>query len=138
MYCYEKKITQNSCTIHNNVLSLTTKAKYLEVTITNNLNLNHHIDYVCKKTIPNTAFLQRNLPSCPRKTKELCYTMIRHQVDALVQCGTLYPDQQQQTGKCTALGCKIRAGRLPEQRSIYDPAAGMETTTTSRQAAKAV
>lgn len=40
--------------------------------------------------------------------------------------------------KGTALGCKIRAGRLPEQRSIYDPAAGMETTTTSRQAAKAV
>lgn len=28
--------------------------------------------------------------------------------------------------------------RSPLQRSIYDPAAGMETNTTSRQAAKAV
>lgn len=58
--------------------TLPAKLRTMEVTINNNLNLNHNIDYVCTKTISNTAFLQRNLSSCPGKRRS-CVTH-RHQV----------------------------------------------------------
>lgn len=54
-------------------LTLPAKLRTMEVTINNNLNLNHNIDYVCTKTISNTAFLQRNLSSCPGKRRS-CVT----------------------------------------------------------------
>ena len=51
--------------IHGEELKVTEKTKYLGVTITSNLSWNHHIENVCKKTKNTTAFLRRNLSSCP-------------------------------------------------------------------------
>ena len=63
-------------------LAVTTKAKYLGVNISNNLSWNHHIDCVCKKANNTTAFLRRNLSSCPVSIKDKCYKMmVRPQVE---------------------------------------------------------
>ena len=68
--------------IHGKELAVTTKAKYLGVNISKNLSWNHHIDSVCKKANNTTAFLRRNLASCPRSIKDKCYkTMARPQVE---------------------------------------------------------
>ena len=68
--------------IHGKELAVTTKAKYLGVNISNNLSWNHHIDSVCKKANNTTAFLRRNLSSCPVSIKDKCYkTMVRPQVE---------------------------------------------------------
>ena len=53
-------------------------AKYLGVTIQNDLNWNKHIDATTKKANNTRAFLQRNIKQCPGKTKERCYkTLVR-------------------------------------------------------------
>ena len=68
--------------IHGEELKVTEKAKYLGVTITSNLSWNHHIDNVCKKANNTTAFLRRNLSSCPATIKDQCYkTFVRPQVE---------------------------------------------------------
>ena len=59
--------------IHGQTLEEADSAKYLGVTLQNDLNWNKHIDTTAKKANNTRAFLQRNLQQCPRKTKELCY-----------------------------------------------------------------
>ena len=67
-----------SYNIHGEFLEKTNTAKYLGVHLTPNLNWNHHINVVSKKANSTSAFLQRNIRSCPRNTKELCYkTLVR-------------------------------------------------------------
>ena len=51
-------------------LAVNIKAKYLGVNIFHNLSWNHHIDSVCKKANNITAFLRRNISSCPVSIKE--------------------------------------------------------------------
>jgi hypothetical protein len=68
--------------IHGKELVITTKAKYLGVSISNNLSWNHHIDGICKKANNTTAFLRRNLSHCPTTIKDKCYkTLVRSQVE---------------------------------------------------------
>jgi hypothetical protein len=68
--------------INGKELAITTKAKYLGVSISNNLSWNHHIDGICKKANNTTAFLRRNLLDCPTTIKDKCYkTLIRPQVE---------------------------------------------------------
>jgi hypothetical protein len=59
--------------IHGKALNSIKNAKYLGVTICNNLSWNSHISTICK-TNNTTAFLRRNLSSCPRNTKITSYT----------------------------------------------------------------
>ena len=57
-------------------------AKYLGVTINNQLNWKAHISQITKKANNSRAFLQRNLHQCPRETKILCYkTLVRPQLE---------------------------------------------------------
>jgi hypothetical protein len=68
--------------IQGKELAITTKAKYLGVSISNNLSWNHHIDGISKKANNTTAFLRRNLSHCPTTIKAKCYkTLVRLQVE---------------------------------------------------------
>ena len=67
----KKKIRDAKYTIHGQVLHETNRAKYLGVTINNTLSWNSHIDIMIKKANNTTAFLRRNLSSCPADVK--CY-----------------------------------------------------------------
>ena len=68
--------------IHNVQLKQTKRAKYLGLTFSNTLSWNSYIDTITKKANNTTAFLRRNLSTCPRKVKYTCYrTFVRPQVE---------------------------------------------------------
>ena len=65
----KKKIIDAKYTIHGQVLHETNRAKYVGVSIDNTLSWNSHIDIMTKKANNTTAFLRRNLSSCPADVK---------------------------------------------------------------------
>ena len=68
----------SSCNIHGQTLNETSKAMYLGVT----LSWNSHNDTVKKKASQTTAFLRRNLSSCPKDVKAKCYkSIVRPQLE---------------------------------------------------------
>ena len=78
----KRRTINGTYTIHDQPLGHTNQAKYLGVTISNNLSWNDHIDKATKKANNTTAFLRRNLSSCPKAIKEKCYTtLVRPQVE---------------------------------------------------------
>ena len=78
----KKNIIDAKYTIHGQVLHETNRAKYLGVTIDNTLSWNSHIDIMTKKANNTTAFLRRNLSSCPADVKPTCYkTLVRPQLE---------------------------------------------------------
>jgi hypothetical protein len=60
-------------TLHNQILKSTNKAKYLGVTITNDLTWNHHINNITNKANASLRFIKRNVKINSIKTKELAY-----------------------------------------------------------------
>ena len=69
----KRKIIQTSYNIN---------AKYLGVTIDNTPSWNSHIDAVTKNANQTTAFLHRNLSSCPKDVKAKCYkSVVRPQLE---------------------------------------------------------
>ena len=78
----KRKVIQTSYNIHGHTLNKTFKAKYLGVTIDNTLSWNSHVDTVTKKANRTTAFLRRNLSSCPKDVKAKCYkSIVRPQLE---------------------------------------------------------
>ena len=64
---------EHNYTIHKHSLKETKSAKYLGVTIDNELKWNEQTQIVKKKANNTLAFLRRNIPSkCTKKTKEQC------------------------------------------------------------------
>ena len=60
--------------IHGQQLGITNSAKYLGITICDNLSWNPHISTITRKASNTTAFLRRNLSSCPRRIKTTSYS----------------------------------------------------------------
>ena len=78
--------------IHSKALSETRNAKYLGVTLDSNLTFNSHINSMTRKANNTTAFLQRNLSSCPRDIKATCYkSLIRPSWSTQPPSGTRLP-----------------------------------------------
>jgi hypothetical protein len=63
-------------TVHDHTLEEVSEAKYLGVTLSNNLSWNTHIDMPTKKVHRTLGFLWRNLWQCPSSTKESCYNTL--------------------------------------------------------------
>ena len=81
-------------TLHNQVLKSTNKAKYLGVTITNDLTWNHHINNITNKANPSLRFIKRNVKTNSIKTKELAYkTYVRPKVE---YCSVVWDSWQKQ------------------------------------------
>lgn len=72
----KKKPVTQPYYIHGQELMRGNCAKYLGVHLTKNLSWNNHIDSMTKKANSTSAFLRRNIRSCPSKTKVLCYTAL--------------------------------------------------------------
>ena len=77
----KRKTISATYSIHNIRLKQQNRAKYLGLNFSNTLSWNAHIDTTTKKANNITAFLRRNLSTCPKKVKDTCYkTFVRHQV----------------------------------------------------------
>ena len=72
----KRNIIQSTYTIHNHNLETTDTAKYLGIHINNTLNWNTHINKNAQRANTTSAFLHRNIRTCPRKTKHLAYTTL--------------------------------------------------------------
>ena len=69
----KRKPTIFNYTLHDHVLATVTQAKYLGVTITNNLNWKQHVENITKSANKALGFLRRNLRIHSVKAKEQAY-----------------------------------------------------------------
>ena len=69
-------------TLHDQTLEQVQSAKYLGITITDNLDCGQHICEVTAKPTRTLGFLRRNLAFAPRQTKEAAYkTLVPPQLE---------------------------------------------------------
>ena len=69
---------QHTYQIHNEALEEVPTAKYLGISLHQNMKWNHHVNQLSTKANSTRAFLQRNIRSCPRHIKIMCYkTLLR-------------------------------------------------------------
>ena len=69
----KRKTTSAKYHIHKIKLKQAKRAKYLGLTFRNTLSWNAHIDTTTKMANYTTAFLRRNLSTCPKKVKDTYY-----------------------------------------------------------------
>ena len=88
--CHSMRVTrlhpsnhiQFSFTLHQQILEQVQSAKYLGLTITDNLDWGQHISEIACKATKTLGFLRRNLALAPRHTKEVAYkTLVRPQLE---------------------------------------------------------
>ena len=69
-------------TLHHQKLEQVQSAKYLGLTITDNLDWGQHVSEISCKATKTMGFLRRNLALAPRHTKEVAYkTLVRPQLE---------------------------------------------------------
>ena len=88
--CHSMRVTrlhpsnhvQFSYTLRQRTLGRVQSAKYLDLTITDNLDWGQHISEITCKAPKTLGFLRRNLALAPRHTKEVAYkTLVRPQLE---------------------------------------------------------
>ena len=88
--CHSMRVTRHlpSNQIHFNyslrqqILEQAQSAKYLGITITDNLERGQHVSEISSKATKTLGFLRRNLALAPRHTKEVAYqTLVRPQLE---------------------------------------------------------
>ena len=70
----KRKTINHKYHIHGHELENVSEAKYLGVTLTNNMSWKSHIQKIASKANNCRLFLQRNLRKCSAETKLRCYT----------------------------------------------------------------
>ena len=105
----KRRIINCQYSIHGHTLQETNKAKYLGVTIDNKLSWGPHINIMTKKANNTTAFLKRNIASCPKNIRELSYkSLVRPQVE---YASTVW-DNSNKTHQAAVEGVQRRAARF--------------------------
>ena len=75
---YSHKQIIHDYTLHQQTLENVHSAKYLGITITENMDWGQHISDISSKATKTLGFLRRNLAFAPRSTKEVAYkTLVR-------------------------------------------------------------
>ena len=70
---YSHKHIIHNYTFHQQILENVQSAKYLGITITENMDWGEHISDIYSKSTKTLGFLRRNLVFAPRGTKEVAY-----------------------------------------------------------------
>lgn len=77
-----KEVIPTQYILHNTILDTVSSAKYLGVTISNDLTFNKHIDTITNKANQTLGFLRRNLKIHSEKLKSIAYmTLVRPQLE---------------------------------------------------------
>ena len=101
---HPSKHIQFSYTLHQQTLEQVQSAKYLGLTITDNLDLGQHISEITRKATKTLGFLRRNLALAPRHTKEVAYkTLVRHQLEYAVPIWHPYNETLLRWRRCRGL-----------------------------------
>ena len=88
--CYSMRVTRHlpdkhilfDYTLHLQKLEQVQSAKYLGITITDNLDWCQHVSEISCKATKTMGFLRHNLALAPRHTKEVAYkTFVRPQLE---------------------------------------------------------
>ena len=88
--CHSMRVTKHptpkqiihDCPLHNQVLENVSSAKYLGITVTDDLDWGQHINNVTSKATKTLGFLRRNLTLAPKETKVAAYkALVRPQLD---------------------------------------------------------
>ena len=97
--CHSMRVTRHlpdkhillDCTLHQQKLEQVQSAKYLRITITDNLDWGQHVSEISCKATKTMDFLRRNLALAPRHTKEVAYkTLVRPQLEYATPIWNLY------------------------------------------------
>ena len=92
------KPLQFDYTLHQQRLEQVQSAKYLELTITDDLDWGQHISEITAKATKTLGFLRRNLAFAPRHTKEVAYkTLVRPKLEYAARIW--YPYHETQIGQ---------------------------------------
>ena len=79
---YSHKQIIHDYTLHQQTLENVQSAKYLGITITENMDWGQHISDISSKATKTLGFLRRNLAFAPRSTKEVAYkTLVRPKLE---------------------------------------------------------
>ena len=82
------KHIQFDYTLHQQRLEKVQSAKYLGLTITDDLDWGQHISEISAKATKTMGFLRRNLAFAPRHTKEVAYkTLVRPKLEYAAPAG---------------------------------------------------
>jgi len=72
----KKSPIDSTYTVHGRPLAQVRTAKYLGLNINRDLTWSKHISAIAKKANSATAFLRRNINTCPKNIKMKCYTTL--------------------------------------------------------------
>ena len=79
---YSHKQIIHDYTLHQQTLENVQSAKYLGITITENMDWGQHISDISSKATKTLGFLRRNFAFAPRSTKEVAYkTLVRPKLE---------------------------------------------------------
>ena len=93
-----------SYSLHTQTLEQVMSAKYLGITITDNLDWGQHVSDVLTKATQTLDFLRRNLALAPRKTKDMAYNTLVRQKAGI--CFSSLEALQQVTGLSAGEGAE--------------------------------
>ena len=88
--CHSMRVTRHEhhkqilfdYSLHNQTLENVQTAKYLGITITDNMDWGQHVSEISSKATKTLGFLRRNLAFAPRSTKEVAYkTLVRPKLE---------------------------------------------------------
>ena len=108
--------------LHQQKLEQVQSAKYLGITITDNLDWGQHIYEISSKTTKTIGFLRRNLASAPRHTKEHTFTtLVRPQLEyAAHVLHPYYKTQIQQAEKVQRTAARWTCRKWRKINSVGD------------------
>ena len=115
-------------TLHDHILATVTQAKYLGVTITNDLNWKQHVENITKSANKALGFLRRNLRINSVKAKEQAYlTYVRPILE--YSCTVWHPYriyQQRQLEMVQRRAARFVCNRYRHTSSVTNMMAGLD------------
>ena len=121
--CHSMRVTRHlpenqiqfEYSLHQQRLEQVQSAKYLGITITDNLDWGQHVSEISSKATKTMGFLRRNLALAPRHTKEVAYkTLVRPQLEYAAPIWHPYHDTQiAQVEKVQRMAEAIRTTVVP-------------------------